>query len=202
MDLNRLAETFGSERTPLIRTDFSDDTAWNLVMAEVTKLVDFGSEDPDADPDYDGYTPNVTPIDDRAFAGVTGETLARAFIATDETYGYAILVDARSMAEARAGGELTVVYVDLSVADPADAELFPTFRGRNFRCAVSEFASNGGNLSIANMDFHEFADNTNADGVFRGFNDGEEVSVNARDQSGGARGADAGHRVVAARSSS
>jgi hypothetical protein len=25
------------------------------------------------------------------------------------------------------------------------------------------------NLSLANMDFHEFADNVGADGVFRGF---------------------------------
>jgi hypothetical protein len=27
----------------------------------------------------------------------------------------------------------------------------------------------GNNLSLANMDFHEFADNADPDGVFRGF---------------------------------
>jgi len=64
-------------------------------------------------------------------------------------------------------------HVDLSVSDSDDAELFHTFLGRTFRCAVTEFASIEANLSIANMDFQEFADNSDTDGVFRGFKDGE-----------------------------
>jgi len=43
--------------------------------------------------------------------------------------------------------------------------------GRVFRCAIPEIASIEANLSIANMDYHEFADNTDPDGVFRGFRD-------------------------------
>jgi hypothetical protein len=59
-------------------------------------------------------------------------------------------------------------YVDLSVA-PEDAEEFGWVYGREFRCEVGEVASIEANLSIANMDFEEFADGVEDDGVFRGF---------------------------------
>ena len=58
----------------------------------------------------------------------------------------------------------------ITTNDPVKiAEDFNTFPGRTFRCVVEEVASIEANLSIANMDFHEFADNVEADGVFRGF---------------------------------
>jgi len=43
--------------------------------------------------------------------------------------------------------------------------------GRELRCEVGEVASIEVNLSIANMDFDEFADSADADGVFRGFSE-------------------------------
>ena len=63
---------------------------------------------------------------------------------------------------------LTVVYVDLSVR-PDDTADFGDVLGREFRCEVDEIASIEANLSIANMDFAEFADSVGEDGVFRGF---------------------------------
>jgi hypothetical protein len=42
-------------------------------------------------------------------------------------------------------------------------------RGRTFRAIPSRIQSIENNLSIANMDFFEFADNVDEDGVFRGF---------------------------------
>jgi hypothetical protein len=42
-------------------------------------------------------------------------------------------------------------------------------RGRHFRAVTSHVHSIENNLSIANMDFFEFADNVEIDGVFRGF---------------------------------
>ena len=42
-------------------------------------------------------------------------------------------------------------------------------RGREFRAAPTPVHSIENNLSIANMDFHEFADAVGDDGVFRGF---------------------------------
>ncbi|GAB3264175.1 DUF6924 domain-containing protein [Nocardioides dilutus] len=157
MDLGRIVQAFEQGGTPLVRTDFSDDDAWELVVYELTKQDDEGTE------------PHVTVVDDRALAGVTGDALGSAFHGQGLSYGYVALADARSMAEAVAGGELTVDYVDLSVADEEDSELFESFPGRTFRCAARRFASIEVNLSLGNMDFHEFADSVESDGVFRGF---------------------------------
>ena len=157
----------GDEYTTLIRTDFSDDPAWERVVQAVTAPADFGtSEDPGDQHDDGMYTPNIQTVADRSFDGATAESLAEA--SNGQALGYLLLADSRAMLEAAAGGELTVVYVDLSLT-PLDAEEYGIERGRAFRCAVKEIASIEVNLSIANMDFDDFADGVGADGVFRGF---------------------------------
>lgn len=161
--LSQLAETLSASGTPLIRTDFSDDSAWSRVIAAVTKPTEF-----DGSP-YGPYEPNVQAFDDPRFAGVTAETLAAMSGSHDAVRGYVVLADARSTLEAATGDEITVAYVDLSVEGEEDAELFSSFLGRTFRCAAADFASVESNLAIANMDFHEFAENVQHDGVFRGF---------------------------------
>jgi hypothetical protein len=171
VDLARIMEVLESDSTPLIRTDFTDAGAWRTVVTEVSRPVDFDHPD-NPDPGDDGFAPEITPLDDRTFDGLTAAALGEAFTA-GVALGYALLADARAMAEARTGGEITLDYVDLSVTDPEDAELFHSFLGRSFRCAVREIASIDANLSIANMDFDDFAGNTDADGVFRGFADDE-----------------------------
>jgi hypothetical protein len=165
VDLSALAETFDGSGTPLIRTDFTDDEAWDRVVDRVRQPTEF-----DGSP-YGPYEPHVTVHDDRAFEGATGDTLAEACAAHGELHGYVVLADARSMREAADGGELTIAYVDLSVRDDEDAEFFESFPGRTFRCAVAAFASTEANLAISNMDFHEYADHVDEDGVFRGFRD-------------------------------
>lgn len=168
MDLTRIREAFESDSTPLVRTDFTSDPAWQTVVTAVSKPVDF--DDPEnADPGDGGYAPNLTVVDDRAFEGLSAAVLGEAFQPGEDAFGYALLADGRSMAEALAGGELTVDYVDLSITDPEEAELFDSFMGRSFRCAAAEIASIEANLSIANLDFRDFADGTEPDGVFRGF---------------------------------
>jgi hypothetical protein len=42
-------------------------------------------------------------------------------------------------------------------------------RGRAFRLVPAQIHSIEANLSLSNMDFFEFADNVDEDGVFRGF---------------------------------
>lgn len=69
------------------------------------------------------------------------------------------------MVEAPSGEEITLAYVDLSLSDSEDAELFDSFLGRACRCAVSKAAGIEANLSIANMDFAESADAVAADGI-------------------------------------
>lgn len=138
-----LTAVFVDGTTPLVRTDFADDAAWGRVVAAVMAPADFGGE----------YVPNVQVVDDRSFEGLDPETLGRTY--DEDCVGYVLLADAESMGDR---DEITVVYVDL-YDDP----------GRSFRVAASEIASIESNLSIANMDFEDFADNVDSDGVFRGF---------------------------------
>jgi hypothetical protein len=160
--LELVAATLEAAGTPLLRTDFSDDAAWTTVVSEVTKPADFGGGD-------DDYEPAVTPFADRFFEGATGASLAETWSSQGIQRGYALLADARSSEEAAEGREVTVEYVDLSVEDDEDAELFDSYLGRTFRCAAREVASIEANLAIANMDFSDFADSLDDEGVFRGF---------------------------------
>jgi hypothetical protein len=55
--------------------------------------------------------------------------------------------------------------------DPYDGDdpEFTLPRGATFRVIPSSISEPENNLRIANMDFEEFADSTDDDGVFRGF---------------------------------
>lgn len=265
MDLRRLAESADQGATLIIRTDFTNDVAWQKVVDELSRPVDFGEDEasvddeddtfpgdaentpndeddredeqaegdeaidvvvegslpthlrefgdsgpaqdglehvelvsmsaeevrrefamleaqgvllPDFDDDedlqievddYEGYEIPLEPVEDGAFKGLTGEEIGRRFSRADLTAGYALVVDARSIAEAVAGSELTVAFVDLATSDPEDMELLGSHMGNTFRTLVTEVASIEANLSIANMDFCDVADSTDGDGVFRGF---------------------------------
>lgn len=162
MDTTLFVGAFEAEETPLIRTDFSDDSAWQNVVAAVTTPVDFADVP-------GGYVPRVIAVDERAFDGATGIELGESFAPTDEVYGYVLLADERSMREAVTGNEVTLAYVDLSVVDAEEADEMGSYLGRTFRCAASAVASVESNLSISNMDFREFADGVGSEEVFRGF---------------------------------
>jgi uncharacterized protein YbcV (DUF1398 family) len=59
-----------------------------------------------------------------------------------------------------------------SVASPDSTVLVVSVRenrGSSFRAIPSQIQGIENNLSIANMDFHEFAESVDQDGVFRGF---------------------------------
>ena len=155
------------ETTILLRTDFSDDAAWDRVKQLVTAPADFGIEPDDEAPDDDGlYTPNIQALDDAGFDVATSESLTLA--SDGRALGYLLLADAQTMREAADGGEVSVVYVDLSVS-ATDAAEFGIELGRAFRCLTGEVASIEVNLSISNMDFEDFANSVDTDGVFRGF---------------------------------
>ncbi|WP_436700341.1 DUF6924 domain-containing protein [Nocardioides sp. BYT-33-1] len=159
MNLDRIAQLVADGLMPLIRTDFSADDAWHRVVEAV-------SQESDGVADGDEYAAQQAAISDLSFDSVTPETLASAW--PREHPGYVILADHRSMREATSGEDPTVVFVDLS-ADDEDEEEFGWVFGQAFRCVATAAASIDDNLSIANMDFAEFADAVDDDGVFRGF---------------------------------
>ena len=154
VNTEHLVNLFEGGITPLIRTDFRDDAAWERLVALVSAPVDFGSEGGDGPGER--YTPNVEAISDPAYAGVTGEELGAAWSdRADDAVGYVLLADRQSMTDADTP---TLTYVDL-YDEP----------GRTFRCGPGDVASVESNLAIANMDFEYFADAVGADGVFRTF---------------------------------
>lgn len=150
-----------TEATVVVRTDFSDDAAWSAVIEAVSQPI------PDLDDDFGG---NFVPIDEPTLDGLTVETLTADLEPLGVT-AYVILADARSMSEARSGQVITVDYIDYSPYAREDAEDFDTFFGRTFRCEAKEVGSIEVNLSLANMDFSDFADEVGPDDVFRGFGD-------------------------------
>ena len=129
----------GSDQALVVRTDFSNDAIWNAIVAAIRQPVD-------------GFYASVDFVDDRAFDGLSVEQLME--LGRDAAQSFAIAADRIGME----ASEPTLLIVDL-LREP----------GRVFRAIPSQIQSIENNLSIANMDFREFADNVDDDGVFRGF---------------------------------
>ena len=130
-----------SGETPLIRTDFSDDRAWQ-VLAEAA-----------AAPNADGFRARLALVEDRRFEGATPEQLAAAAAGT----GHACLIVADAVAIGHAEHPLLCI-------ETAPAR-------RTFRAIAAELWGVENNLSLANMDFEAFAEAAGADGIYRGFPD-------------------------------
>jgi|SRR5262245_44254220 len=128
-----------AEHALLIRTDFSDPGAWQKLLTAVRNP---------ADP----FIFDMEIVDDRANADATVEQLVEAL---PQAYPHSFMVVADSMAISQP--EHPLLVVDLYVE-----------RGRQFRAVAAEIAPIDNNLSIANMDFEEFAELVDDAGVFRG----------------------------------
>ena len=128
-----------TDDTPLVRTDFSDEGAWRELLEAIRM------------PSDEGFLANLSVLDDPAFAGAD----MRVLCASEAAANHAILLLAD--AETMAGAERSLLCVDASDPD------------RTFRVVPAALWGVENNLSIANMDFDEFADHVDGDGVFRGF---------------------------------
>jgi hypothetical protein len=125
----------------LLRTDFSDDAAW-AALCEAVQL-----------PSEEGFVANVQCVSDSDYSGLTVERLL-ALKPKESGHSFMFIADVDCFTSA----EHPILVVDLS-QEP----------GRTFRVIPSEMWGVENNLSLANMEFHEFADNAGTDGVFRGF---------------------------------
>ncbi|MFJ8011101.1 DUF6924 domain-containing protein [Streptomyces sp. NPDC096339] len=128
----------------VLRTDFGDDGAWDAVRAALDAA--------------DGY-PHATYVSDLRFAGVEVRALMDEEAAADEDAQiiHVFLADAETM---KVSGH-PLLAVDLW-DEP----------GRTFRLPAQWFPDVSANLSIANMDFAEFADAADGTGTFSGFDQG------------------------------
>lgn len=139
-----------SENALLIRTDFSDQTAWDTLIATAREPGDI-------------FIFNMKVVDDRANSGMGVEQLMAAL---PEGYPHSFMVVVDSVAISQPDHPLLVV--DL-LEEP----------GRRFRAIASVISQIDSNLSIANMGFEEFARLVDAGGVFRGIEgmrDGRNVA--------------------------
>jgi hypothetical protein len=128
-----------SENALLIRTDFSDQSAWDRLIAAAREPGDI-------------FMFNMEVVDDRANNGMAVEQLMAAL---PESYPHSFIVVADSVAISQA--EHPLLVVDLGAE-----------RGRHFRAVAAVISQIDSNLSIANMGFEEFAGLVDAGGVFRG----------------------------------
>lgn len=124
---------------PFIGTDFSNDAACIEVIAAI------------AAPCEDRFLPYLQIIDEPYFCGIEASQLGA--LAVDPGHAAILAADKITMNDP----ERHVLCIDLLGL------------GRWFRLVPAELWSVEKNLSLANIDFDEFADDVNDDGVFRGF---------------------------------
>jgi Domain of unknown function (DUF6924) len=129
-----------TSKSLVLRTDFSDAPTWEQICAAI--------QQPQTE---DKFQAMVECISDPAFAGLTPENLVSL---SESDRSFVFLVDSETISNR----EHPVLAVDL-FHDP----------GRTFRVIPSEMWGVENNLSLSNMDFFEFADAADEDGVFRGF---------------------------------
>lgn len=131
-----------TENTLIIRTDFSDQAAWEQLCAEIRKPVSIFQ-----------FVAYVNYLDDPEFADLPKEELLKR-LPSRHNHGFLIVADRMTMVHA----EHPLLIIDL----------FDDTK-RDFRVIPRQIQAIENNLSIANMDFEDFADSVDQDGIFRGF---------------------------------
>lgn len=131
-----------SEDTLVLRSDFSFNEDWE----QVCELIKQSGREL-------GFAPYVTFVDDKQFDNIKIDMLPKG--GTKEcNHFFLFIVDSMTMNQE----EHPILCVDI----------FDEF-GKSFRVIPEEMWSVENNLSIANMDFSDFYEATDEDGVFRGF---------------------------------
>ena len=123
----------------VLRVDFSDDAAWDSICKAIQK----------PEGEYQAY---VDFISDPAFSGIGVQELL-ALQAKSSFRSFMFVVDQTALTQP----DHPILVLDL-LREP----------GRTFRVIPSEMWGVENNLSLANMDFAEFADHVDPDGIFRG----------------------------------
>jgi hypothetical protein len=129
----------------LVRTDYSDDAAWQAALSAAIAVYDAN--------DFGRMGARLQPVESPELEHLTPQDLTR--LPREDYLGELAVADLRTMQDQ------TVLFVDLNELNGQV--------GRTFRSVPWEVEPIVANLSISNMDFFEFADRADADGVFRGF---------------------------------
>ncbi|MGC4983032.1 DUF6924 domain-containing protein [Streptomyces sp. DT193] len=125
--------------TPLVRTCFSDEQSWQALLVDVTT------------PTEEDFLANLDIVDDIAYQGLSAQRMASL-----TPPGTKLVVLADEAALAVPGKPLLVIRTGTGPHD-------------ELRVIAAELWSIENNITWANMDWAEFTDAADEDGVFRGF---------------------------------
>lgn len=131
---------FTAESALVLRTDFSDEPAWKSLCKSL--------QNPEEE-----FNPSLHFISDPEFDGLTVDKLP-SLLSEDSSQTFAFIVDRTALTHS--GNPVLVI----------DLHDKP---GQMFRVSASALGDVANNLSVANMDFDDFAKAVDKDGVFRGF---------------------------------
>jgi hypothetical protein len=123
----------------VLRTDFSDDDIWQMICRQIL-----------APTPEDGFFSVVNLVDDRVYESASLDAIAKI---VPDHHTFVFVIDAFTINHR----EHPILCLDLYHQAGA------------FRLVPYEFVGVENNLSVANMDFEEFRDNVDPDGIFRGF---------------------------------
>jgi len=130
----------------VIRADFTEDTLWAHLTAEI------------ASPTEEGFEAGVEFVEDRTLEGLDEVALVRSFPREfPGRYRHPVIFVVDSVTISSADHPILVIDLHQDGTDEP------------FRSTPRQIQSIENNLSISNMDFFEFAQAVDTDGVFRGF---------------------------------
>ena len=131
-----------TDETPVLRVDFSDDDVWRSVCQAIVTPVPFD--------EHMEFRAKVSFIDNRTFDGAGVSDIPA--LAPKDSHTVVLAVDSKTIHDA----ENPILCIDLFESP-----------GRYFRFipAVSWAVEN--NLSLANMDFEDFEEMCDSDGILR-----------------------------------
>jgi hypothetical protein len=131
-----------TENPLVLRTDFSDQGAWDTICSKIRKPVGLFR-----------FRANVEFLDDLVYDGINKEQLLE-LLPKNYNHSFIFVVDQKAISSPG----YPVLVLDLFERT-----------GHEFRTLPSQIQGIENNLSIANMDFEEFARAVDGRGIFRGF---------------------------------
>jgi uncharacterized protein DUF6924 len=126
----------------MLRTDFSNEAVWGNICALIQKSVGLF-----------GFRASVEFLNDTDYADITKDQLLKLI---PKNYNHNVMIIVDQLAISQPEHPLLIVYLYAR-------------SGHEFRALPSQIQGIENNLSIANMDFEEFAESIDEDGIFRGF---------------------------------
>ena len=131
-----------TENALFLRTDFSIQAAWEDICAAIREPVGIFH-----------FLANIEFLDDAEYTDIAKEQLLTLII---NDYNHTFIIATDRTATSHPDHPLLI------------ADLYES-SGREFRAVPSQIQGTENDLSIANMDFEEFADSFDEDEFFRGF---------------------------------